>query len=59
MSSPKIDRLIAALRADAQDRVREMQAEGAPEDEIVEYINSLDAEEDESPVDALPPEEPR
>ena len=58
MSSPKLDRVIAALRADAQARVREMQSEGAPEDEIVEYINSLDADEDESPVDALPPEEP-
>lgn len=58
MSSSKLDRVIAALRADTQARVREMQAEGAPEDEIVEYINSLDADEDESPVDALPPEEP-
>jgi hypothetical protein len=42
------ENFIASLRAEARDSVREMLAQGAPEDEVLEYIESLDSESDSS-----------
>lgn len=50
----EIDQFIASLRRDAQSTVREMLARGAPEDEIVDYINSLEVGPDESSIETSP-----
>jgi hypothetical protein len=42
------ENFIASLRAEARDSVREMLAQGAPEDEVLEYIESLDSESESS-----------
>ncbi|TMB43547.1 MAG: cytochrome c-type biogenesis protein CcmH [Chloroflexi bacterium] len=39
----QVDAFIASLRAEARARVREMMAAGASEDEITEYIESLES----------------
>jgi hypothetical protein len=39
----QVDAFIASLRAEARARVREMMAAGASEDEISEYIESLES----------------
>jgi hypothetical protein len=47
----QIDRFIASLRREARTRVRQMLAEGAPEDEVVDYITGLEDAEPESAID--------
>ena len=47
----QIEKFIVSLRKDARRRVREMLAEGAPEDEVLDYIESLESAEVESPID--------
>jgi hypothetical protein len=44
----QVDAFIASLRAEARARVREMMAAGASEDEISEYIETLESAGNES-----------
>jgi hypothetical protein len=53
-SDEQIEQFIQSLRRDARARVKEMLANGAPEDEIVEYINSLESEPQESSIETSP-----
>ena len=47
----QIAKFIASLRKEARTKVRKMLADGAPEDEIVDYINSVESEYTESSID--------
>jgi hypothetical protein len=38
----QVEDFLASLRAEARDRVRKMLADGAPEDEVYEYLTSLE-----------------
>lgn len=48
----QVDRFIESLRSEARDKVREMLERGAPEDEIVEYLETVETAEPESPLEA-------
>ncbi|HEX9364277.1 MAG TPA: hypothetical protein VGA47_10890 [Candidatus Dormibacteraeota bacterium] len=50
-SDEEIERFIASLRNEARGTVREMLANGASEDEIVDYINSLDSDTNRAAID--------
>jgi hypothetical protein len=50
-SDEEIERFIASLRNEARGTVREMLADGASEDEIVDYINSLDSDTNRAAID--------
>jgi hypothetical protein len=50
-SDEEIERFIASLRNEARATVREMLANGASEDEIVDYINSLDSDTNRAAID--------
>ena len=54
----QIEQFIASLRRDARRRVREMLDEGAPEDEVLAYIESLESGEVESPTDITDSDQP-
>lgn len=41
----QIEEFISSLREEAQQKVREMLREGAPEDEVIEYLETLDSED--------------
>ena len=42
----QIEEFIASLRNEAREKVRQMLREGAPEDEIGDYVASLEPDED-------------
>ncbi len=50
----QIEKFIASLQSEARPRVRKMLAEGAPEDEIVDYIKNLESAGDESSIETSP-----
>jgi hypothetical protein len=50
-SDEEVERFIASLRKEARGTVREMLANGASEDEIVDYINSLDSDANRAAID--------
>jgi hypothetical protein len=55
----EIEEFIGSLRKEARSTVRNMMRKGAPEDEIVDYINSIESDANLVEVETSPsPDEP-